>query len=167
MALTPPTERVLNAVNLANPNLPADLTVANTTVGVATPMPVAAPNGINTLLLLTPIANTGYTDAVTVYYPRVDIAAQFSVAGITPTLNLNDTPLTSWDDVFTALNTRYNTQLSSIDTPTAPFALPSQTSLSFTVDPQSYLYTGTLSVALTGFELPEAQSRLADAGFGQ
>jgi len=158
MALTPPTERVLNAVNLANPNLPAELTTANTTVGVATPMPVAASNGINTLLQLSPIANTGYTDAVTVYYPRVDIAAQFSAADITPTLNLNETPLHSWDDVFTALNQRYNTQLSSVDTPTAPFTLSSQTSLSFTIAPQSYLYTGTLTVALMGFELPEANA---------
>lgn len=153
-----PVDLVLASVNLVNAQLPAPLSSDNVSVGAVTAMPTAAASGINTSVQLTAINGSGYSDTATVYYPRYDIAARFAAAQITPTIDLSTNPIESWSDVMDILNAQYNAQLTAQDLPTIPFNLASLVSLDFPVNAASYLYTGTLTITLTGYEFPAAKA---------
>jgi hypothetical protein len=135
-----------DAINAANPSLPASLDYSNVTLGIPTPMPEPTASGINTAIVLTGVEDSGYTDAITIYYPRMDLGEQYPSG-----MSAVGDHVTTWSGLANTINASHRTLLTAKDFPTTPFeidVLPA--SISITIVPSSLLYKGTITVSLSG-----------------
>lgn len=150
----PATDWLLNQLAIRNPDLISPLNELNVSCGA--PLALTPPIGgfalgaPNTQVTLTPNPGTGYAGTVAVYYPRVDLGAQFAATGIVPSFE-NSSALISWPSLQEALNARYGTFLNDpVDTPTEPFPdLNLASSVTLVLPGTSLLYQGQLVINIT------------------
>jgi hypothetical protein len=148
-----PVLTLYEAINEVNPQLPVPLDATTVTLGVPAPMTNPIAGGVNTMLVAKAVAGNGFDGQFTTYYRRSDLTGLFTAAGIDATLDA--VTIHSWSDLIAALNARYNTALTIDDVPQSPWIDPPLPStFVYAVPTTSLMYTGSLSIQLTGAPAP-------------
>lgn len=143
-----PVIELYRTLNAANPALPAPLGPDNSTLGVPFSMSTPVPDGANTQLDVTAVADHGYTGTCTVYYRRQDLAMVWATTQLSPPTI--DGGVFTWEEVRTALSTKYGALFDNLELPTTPFVPgPLPGTVTWVMPASALLLTGALDIVLT------------------